>query len=490
MTRIRNVSGRIIKTTGGNHKIYSEGNIVQNALGSITEIGEIKGVNFLQPQSPPSILKKFLVHFKRPRDYQGEYGFDWLREEYIYPIETVTNDNNGVSINAPTALCLNINNLKAEYLRDVINPTSPYGVTYYPAWLSIFPSTTSQQFAHGSSMHRSGVFLDLQFDELETIISDNTEIVLESSNPFLKITPNKFPISDVLGGTKKSRVINSKTINYYVLEKKVNVKCTDGALTRHEEIKVFAELNGQKVEVGKLMVYKNNVIPKAEIVVVNVITSGSTGSLRNDYQFLFKNQSFNQALIRAEVDVDTQFDLTKLNSNTDVSTFLTNCNTMSATDIRNSFEVLYDKYGKYKVAGGIDGSTNKKTYLFFTTLVAGNYLGICSLKNNSVWGNLYVIFNAGLLHNHTIVHECGHSLSLPHVFQSGSLAKHTFYHGYTDNYMDYTWQAGSIVTTTIGGRRVNTLGSSGANKFNNKMFSFYKWQWDIMRADRSLINNY
>jgi hypothetical protein len=49
MTRIRNVGGKIVKTTGGNHKIYSEGNIVQNAGGSIIETGK-DGVSFGTPE--------------------------------------------------------------------------------------------------------------------------------------------------------------------------------------------------------------------------------------------------------------------------------------------------------------------------------------------------------------------------------------------------------------------------------------------------------
>ena len=31
-------------------------------------------------------LPKFLVYFRRPDDYRGEFGFDWIRDEYIYPI--------------------------------------------------------------------------------------------------------------------------------------------------------------------------------------------------------------------------------------------------------------------------------------------------------------------------------------------------------------------------------------------------------------------
>ena len=49
--------------------------------------------------------------------------------------------------------------------------------------------------------------------------------------------------------------------------------------------------------------------------------------------------------------------------------------------------------------------------------------------------------------------------------------------GYTDNYMDYDW------------KKVNAPDSSD-NDFKGKMYSFFKWQWEIMRRDRSLIFNY
>ncbi|WP_018628152.1 hypothetical protein [Niabella aurantiaca] len=469
--------------------IAHDGNTSLGAKGLVCKNGDqgeqlLRGAPPAREQQQSKVLKKFLVHFRRPDDYEGAYGFDWLREEYIFPLVTVTHDNNGAVIpGSMHPLCKDVPKLKQEYLRDVKNPIAPYGVRYYPAWLSLFPHTTTQQFPHGSTMHKNGVSLDLQFDELEPMIDDGTEIILESCHEGIEVTPSKFSVAEVIASGKKRRLINPNYVNYYTLKKKVNIKCTK-PLGAHEEIKVYAKLEGRKEEVGKLMIYKNNVIPKAEIVVVNVITSPTQkGALRNDYQHLFKNQSFNQALIRAEVKVDTEFDLTALTGHADANNFLIatqNPNTTYA-QIRDGFRDLYDKYGKYKATGGIDGNINKRTYLFFTTLSAGNTLGVCSLANN-VWGNMYVVFHSGLLHDHTIVHECGHSLSLPHVFQEGSLAKHTFYHGYTDNYMDYTWMAGIY--------RNGQLYSSGPNKYNGKMYAFYKWQWDIMRGDRSLIFNY
>ncbi len=474
------IGGDYIETTGGDNRTYAKGNIVNSSALQFLQKGHTSGVYYGTNKMAPTIhtntlLKKFLVHFRRPSDYQGKYGFDWLREEYIFPLVKVAKDNNGNSINAPRPLCKNVNNLKQEYLNGVLNNISPYGIRYYPSWLSIFPNTTTKQFAHGSRMHASGVKLDLQFDELEQLLADGTEILLESSNKFLKISPTKIPIAEVINAGKKSRNINGKIINYYELNKKITVKCEGGTLNHHTEIKVFAKLDKEKVEVGKLMVYKNNIIPKAEIVVVNVISnSSSKASLRTDYQYLFKNQSFNQALIRAEVTVDTEFDLTKLAKNADIATFLTNAGTYSSARKLSDIISLYEKYGKFTVKGGINSNNTHRTYLFFTSLSSGGTRGICSLdQNTGVWGNSYIVFNIGLQNARTIVHECGHSFALPHIFEEAGNPPHPFYQGYTDAYMDYDWAQGGK-----------------ANKYDGKMQSIFKWQWDIMRKDRSLIFNY
>ena len=36
-----------------------------------------------EPKGDGNSLPKFLVHFRRPDDYRGEFGFDWIRDEYI-----------------------------------------------------------------------------------------------------------------------------------------------------------------------------------------------------------------------------------------------------------------------------------------------------------------------------------------------------------------------------------------------------------------------
>ena len=474
----------IIEATNGDLELVSQKKVIMQGLGNNSDTQETEEQSSsVSGGNHQTQLKKFLVHFRRPKDYRGEYGFDWLREEYIYQLVTVTNDNDGSPINRKVTLCKGVDSLKEKYREDVVNPINPYGKEYFPAWLSIFPFTTNEQFPHGSRMHKNGVFLDLQIDEIDTIVPDGTEIIFETGSPYLEITPNKIPISEVLSTKKRSRRVGGNLINFYYLPKKINIKCKDQPLKRHKDIKVFAKLKGESKEIGKLMVYKNDVIPKAELVVVNVITNNNNkAKLYEGYQFLLKRQAFNQALIRAEVKIDTEFNLNNLRHNSDVNVFLNNYRSLRADQILDWITKLYEKYGKYgKVPGGINSNNTRKTFLFFTSLTAGNTLGITHLEHN-LWGNVFTIFHSGLLDEHTIVHECAHSLSLPHIFDD-DLSQFPFYWGYTDNYMDYTWQRGE--NDSRGG-----FFSTGDNTYKGKMYSFFKWQWDIMRRDRSLTFNY
>lgn len=90
-------------------------------------------------------------------------------------------------------------------------------------------------------------------------------------------------------------------------------------------------------------------------------------------------------------------------------------------------------------------------------------------------------FGTALNAKRTVLHECAHSFSLTHIFQEAT-ARSTikspfiFQKGFTDNIMDY----------------VNQVGVPDRNPFekNDMMNNFFKWQWDILRKDRSLILTY
>ena len=476
-------------------------------------------------QTSTSCLQKFTIHFRRPAQlkqkkgsppYKGEFGFDWLRDEYIYPIETIEFDNTtnpGHSvINHRLPLCLDPKELRKEYLKITDKETcdfKPYKQDYYPAWLSIFACDVQGNNADaGSDMHKDGVYLDLQLNEIDKISTDETEIFFEPSDPCLKITPEKISISEFLKTKREEQIIYNKDeqpeINYYYykLENAVKIICQGDTLKQHEMIKVFAKLGPTKIEVGRLMVYKNDNIGKANIFVVNVITEDfntnkvipqSHPSLKSLYNY----QSFNQARIKVKIKVIEDFDLFALSKHDDVYNFLqaiNNLTYMSSKDRTNfickTLLDLYEKYGKLSLkVKKINAKDHTNTYAFFTTIDNGYANGAVYYdETKNELANRFVIFKNGLTEDHTYVHEAGHCFSLPHVFSSKS--PHIFYEGYTDNYMDYIQHWGNYYRTReIGGINDTFFKARGKivdNQYKHNMYSFFKWQWDLMFNDQSI----
>ena len=474
-------------------------------------------------QTSTSCLQKFTIHFRRPdklkqnkdAPYKGQYGFDWLRDEYIYPIEKIKYDNHQTNArkkikNKKLPLCLKPKKLKEEYKKDVENPIKPYKKDYYPAWLSIFACDVQGNNADaGSELHKDGVYLDLQLDEIDTIIDDETEIFFEPSDPCLKITPEKISISEFLKTKREEQIIYNKDeqpeINYYYykLENAVKIICQGDTLKKHGEIKVFAKLGSIENEVGQLMVYQNDIIGKANIFVINVITKYDDNNNKIIPQShpsldkLFNSQSFNQAMIKVEIKAIEDFDLFALKEkNEDVNKFLDDINNSEFVDensrtqpdiVKNKLCDLYKQYGKHNPIDNlsINDEGHYNTYLLFTNkvikwknggTVKGSAFYSGAPKNDFKWGNMFVVFGNALTEEHTIVHEAGHSFSLPHSFE-WSLSPHIFYRGYTENYMDYTeYQY----------LDANNKPKVKPNQYNQNMYSFFKWQWDLMRKDKSI----
>ena len=488
-------------------------------------------------QASTSCLRKFTIHFRRPEKlkqkkgatYKGEYGFDWLRDEYIYPIEEVLYDNcsdseSPIPINDYRALCLKSDQLKLEYLQvGIADPIQPHGQDYYPAWLSIFASKVKGDNADkGSDMHKDGVYLDLQLDEIDKIINDGTEIFFKPSEPCLKITPEKISIEKFLKNSIKKRSINKDTdteISYYLLKNAVKIMCQGDTLKEHGQIKVFAKLGSTEIEVGKLMVYQNDSIGEANLVVVNVITEYDNNNNKVIPQShpslddIFNNQSFNQAMIKVKTKATEDFDLVELRNKTndkDIIDFLYDIKDgtymksqredpkdsqktiESASDIKNRLIKIYEKFGKNIPADGkpIHDEKHHNTYLLFTNLnptmsngvaVGGEACGKMTSSHVMEWGNGLVIFQSGLKDRHIIIHEAAHSFTLPHTFETFSENdsannKHIFYRGYTENVMDYSAYLISDDPLVY-----------DQNKYNGQMYSFFKWQWDLMRKDKKSI---
>lgn len=101
------------------------------------------------------------------------------------------------------------------------------------------------------------VTLDIEVEELEALTSDATEVLFESSNSDLTITPDSLLLSSLISGGKNTKSLGgSDSRDYYLSTNQVKVKCNK-AFMKNEQIKVFAKLKDptsgieDKKEVGK-----------------------------------------------------------------------------------------------------------------------------------------------------------------------------------------------------------------------------------------------
>ena len=92
---------------------------------------------------------------------------------------------------------------------------------------------------------------------------------------------------------------------------------------------------------------------------------------------------------------------------------------------------------------------------------------------------------------HNLVHELGHSFSLPHTFLDGAAPEyggvHYFYKGYTDNIMDY---GGRLTTPSFVAPSPSSTSSSSVSLYNTyTMNATFKWQWNLLRNDGTLTSS-
>lgn len=431
-----------------------------------------------------------------------------MRDEYIYP-------NLRVSVNSKSksTVLKNVSVYKAEYLSGFKSIIKPYGYEYFPAWLSLFSFVKNLKNKNISDMHKNGVLLDLHIDELESLTSDGTYLEFIPSSEFIKVSPDKISIDKVLTAPKKKKYQGTKVVSYYHLSKTILVKCSGGFLNKNEEIRVFAKKNDVRVEVGKIILYKNNDVRDLDVILVPIVHEYKNGKpiipkyIKN-YEHFFKRQSFNQALIRANVKVSPVLDIVKLadeqikqKKNWDVKMFLLKFKTdteivdpatekvgtrsnFSIEEIKSELIRIYNNYidksaningFNYKNGKYYRSDANKKTYIFLLDhqnhfldredAVAGS-----ATKAGQFWGDMALLFRNGLNSPSTYVHECAHTLGLYHSFDGVySSNKIDYYQGFTDNFMDYSW------------------GALGKNpNYSDNLGSFFYWQWGEMRKDRSL----
>lgn len=482
-------------------------------------------------------LRHFSVHFRRPEkaEYNGGFGFDWLRDEYIYDVEKIgelKDQKKHLYKGNVHQLIQEYTHFKGGKVTQINEIRMLNGETYIPAWLAIFPSAKHTKHSNASSkINANGVKLYLQIDQDEKdsskiLTDDGTELTFECSQG-LKISPESISLAKLIekSPSKKTLVsshqgISSKTFYRHLKKTFVTITSVE-AYSSPAYIKVIAKNKNLKKTVGLLMVYPNATIPKADIRIVHFSTIAGVKEVPTPpaYQDYLKTRSFNQALVRAEIGGISFFNLMdylneyniKITKGTitneerakldKIKKFIAkypigqSVHRSKGGDLKNDIIALYEAFSqKYVPKGGIENPSSKITFVIFTDyhVSDGRYdtLGIAATRERNlfetlsctmngscpiIWGNAVVLFNRGNADLSTFAHEIGHSLSLPHTFETSPNTKHTFYQGYTDNLMDYSY---AIDPQAKNGTK--------SNSYAKNLWSLFKWQWEILRQDGSI----
>ena len=219
---------------------------------------------------------------------------------------------------------------------------------------------------------------------------------------------------------------------------------------------------------------------------IDYITESRKFKRTFDYEKFLKTSSLNQALIQVAIEKDFEFDLRKYRTqDIDVNIFINRVENNQTVNFLDNFYNFFYKYNKNNVLKNNKGAIVKigneninKTYIFLTTMQQGTARGVGSQSNLILFGLAESDFND------ILVHELGHTLGLSHTFETSDSFDNTnigkkvetfeFLQGYTANFMDYKIA-----------KSLNMINQTLINE-NIKFKYFLKFQWDIMRKDKSL----
>ena len=401
MSRIRKVKGHITEMVGGDYKIYSASDIVESATDKFHETAN-GGLFFGEPEDPPTppdnpAKKKseLIVHFRRPDGYDGEFGFDWMRDDY-------------------KDICSNFEELEKDYESIKI-----YGKPYYVPWLSIFPGDYKQQSEKGK-----GVRLKLEIESLNNS-KDNvgTKIGLSASSPSLLVNPTE---------------IDSQKSSH-----EIEIRCTE----KIADDKIFIEardLASQNL-VGKLNILRNDTIYRFTLFLIRLLDDPDKaeneeeksqikranefylGDINDDWKNSVANRVNNFGLNQALIQCDVVLKDIKIDSKDWIKK---GCLTEDKRIIKSPFrEVIKPLCEDKGVCAFLCGFLAKEKS------DGSAWAGVNPTTLNHIICPQYIYSDGADYAKRILLHEIGHVLGLEHTFDNDDAYELQMLK--TDNIMDY-----------------------------------------------------
>lgn len=204
---------------------------------------------------------QYLIHFRRPDNYEGEFGFDWMRDNY-------------------KEICNDYEALKKEYYDAENKKVELEGQEYFVPWLSMFPN-------------QKGVKLKLEIEKIDDFKPKAEDFIEIFPKDGIQFNPNKLKISEITENTMIEVFCKPPLQNDITIDVKNNKGNT----------------------VGKLNVFTNNEILSLDVKFVKVYNNEThleplkelnSTRIENGYIEVLK-KSLGQSLINVNI-VENDFD--------------------------------------------------------------------------------------------------------------------------------------------------------------------------------------
>ncbi|ASF42456.1 hypothetical protein [Capnocytophaga endodontalis] len=410
----------------------------------------------------------YLIHFRRPEDYYGEFGFDWMRDNY--------HDN--------TVIDSDYEKLKKEYYDCEKNEKVELSKNkeYFVPWLSIFPEQEKSEL-------KQKVKLKIEVEKLNNYQIQDDDYIEIPSKAGVIFNPNKIKVSE----------INKNTT--------IEVICKEPL---ERDICITA-IDKNNIEVGKLNIIKNNGNYHLPIQLVKIITNkGNKGDNEEASRKLspsnieilkkeLQNKYYNQPLIHLKFlpIKEVVIDIDEFKKKGVLSFHQDEMGEISIVRaLKNFDEEVFNKYFK-----GFKGIVILLSAINENDITEG-HAKVFPLDTHYVF-----IIPTSLTNSLTIAHELGHVLGLFHSsFQGKENEKNIkeTLNKYKNNPPKEINYGGRIYPIKqfldIKKRELNTLPKHVFKPFQTDNFmestnagapqkSFWKWQWLKMQEEIKLYHN-